>query len=237
MARTRFDKRPLAGSEVVIVDYRTQRQAVVADTDRDGKLLVRSLPPGEYGIEVTFRAVSLGGWCFHVRRQPSMHAGWAAKFDWYEGDVLGQVLQGTLLESRYGLGSGLARYLYASHVRVPGATLSLEEVPAGRKTVVRSDASGRYTFGKMPVGHYVLTIVGGDVSTAYPEDRRAIRLVESEPLESYSLSLQDRGCYTRGFERLKDGYPNRSSTILPFTSSRGWFKWLRISISGSIPRP
>ena len=32
-----------------------------------------------------------------------------------------------------------------------------------------------------------------------------------------------------------DGYAQSSANGLPLTSSRGWFRWLRISMSGSMP--
>jgi hypothetical protein len=72
----------LQGAKVEIKASTTDGLFVTELTDKAGRALIRTLPPGDYWISVTYLGVSAGDHCFHVRARSSSAAKSTLRYRW-----------------------------------------------------------------------------------------------------------------------------------------------------------
>lgn len=160
---THQDK-PLRGVSVQIA--RTSdvagHQSFLELTGADGGAHFANLPPGDYWMEAKLLGITAGYECFHINSSASRNAEKSRRYSW--GDEAPAVRQaaGRLVDSRPGKGGNPLENLFQRvNVPIPEARLELRRPVIGTVYATVSDASGHFTFDRVPVGTYVLHINAG----------------------------------------------------------------------------
>ena len=131
-------------------------------TDETGKVVVRSLPLGDYWLNGEFLGTGVIYTCFHVNGKPSRGAKGRLRYSWGDQALATQEIAGRLVDSQPARGgTPIWNLTHSIDVPITGAGLTLHDptTHAVYKTV--SDQNGRFSFGGLPEGTYVLHVEGG----------------------------------------------------------------------------
>jgi hypothetical protein len=160
--------RPLPGVLVEVREFGGEdhnKQLFSSVTAHDGKVTVGELPPGSYWLNAEFLGISAGSQCFHVATSSSHSAKKRIAYEW--GDLAPGVRQmaGRLVDSQPGHGSSpIMNLVHRVDVPIANAKLKLENPVTAAVYTAESNADGRFGFGDIPPGTYVLHVDGGTVT-------------------------------------------------------------------------
>jgi hypothetical protein len=194
--RVTHDGKPLAGVSVTAREF-SKEDVVLKTTDLHGTALFANLSPGEYWLDSDLLGISAGSQCFHVAESPSAKAKGKITYDW--GDLAPSVRQasGRLVESEPGPdGTPLQRVLHRVDVPISGVKLKLTNPLTGSLFEILSDIDGRFSFGEIPQGTYVLRIEGHGAGNKFDfaTTDLVVKIGPSAKPDQLSLEAGPSGC-------------------------------------------
>jgi len=194
--RVTHDSKPLAGVSVTVREF-GKEEVVLKTTDLHGTALFANLSPGAYWLNSDLLGISAGSQCFHVAGSPSAKAKGKITYDW--GDLAPSVRQasGRLVESEPRPdGTPLQRVLHPVDVPISGVKLKLTNPLTGALFEISSETDGRFSFGEIPQGTYVLRIEGQGAGNKFDFDTTdlVVKFGPSAKLDQLSLEAAPSGC-------------------------------------------
>jgi len=154
---------PLAGVNIWVTRFPgDDSKLFLGITRSDGTVRITGLPPGAYWLHSELLGIGAGGGCFHISSRPSRKAKKLAKYEW--GDLAPSTRQiaGRMIDPSPGEGATFLRNII-NHVVDPigKARLKLQDPLTGMSYAALSDLDGKFSFGPIPNGTYVLRVEGG----------------------------------------------------------------------------
>jgi hypothetical protein len=155
---------PVSGVNIKIRPDDPKSDVLSLQTDSAGQARLSNLPPGTYWMETDLLAVKTNAQCFHVKENPSKEALAQLELDWGDSSravkhPTGRVVDNAPSASRPG----------SSNPRPLRARLTLNR-PDGAVYEIKTDDEGRFQFGEVPRGTFVLKIQPYDLERVEVDD-------------------------------------------------------------------
>jgi hypothetical protein len=157
------DGKPLAGVTVEIISYDGDTIHTQSfTTTSDGTARITILPAGEYWLRAELLGISAAYECFHVAQQPSGSAQSRLEYEWGDHAKPTSRVAGKLMDIQPGTGgTPIWNLIHPVSVPISRARLRLQNAITGESFYVSSDPEGKFEFGLVPAGTYVLHVEGG----------------------------------------------------------------------------
>jgi Carboxypeptidase regulatory-like domain len=159
--------KPLPGVAVEVRENDEGRSDIVfsGSTGSSGQAHINNLPSGNYFLRTAFLGISAGSECFHISSTPTPNARGHVILDWGDMPSGYRQMAGRLIDVQPGLGdSGVLKLMHAADVPIAHAKLKLQSPTTHAVFSAESDSDGRFAFGGVPSGTYVLHLDGGTAS-------------------------------------------------------------------------
>jgi hypothetical protein len=168
-------------------------------TGADGTVRIQSLPPGEYWLESELLGISAGGVCFHINSHPSRKAKKLVTYEWGDLAPTTRQVTGRVIDPAPGEGAAFLQNII-KHVTEPigAAELELEDPLSGAIHTTVSDNDGRFSFGDVPSGTYVLHVEGGATPVGHELEPTDLLIRVTDTASRNTLLLERSGGSTCG---------------------------------------
>jgi hypothetical protein len=196
--------KPLPGVSVEVRGFggeKNESKLFSGLTASKGKVNVGALPPGVYWLDAQYMGIFAGSQCFHVASSRSLKAKKRLNYEW--GDLAPGVrhMAGRLIDSQpVQGGSAISNLIHRVEVPIAHARLTLHDPLTASVYTTESAVDGRFSFGQIPPGTYVLHIDGGMVSNGrdYEPTDLLVALGEKAKRNTLLLSRRDAGAGSCG---------------------------------------
>jgi hypothetical protein len=169
LVKVTLEGRPLANVDTWVTRSPGDENKLFSGvTGSDGTVRIQNLPPGEYWLVSQRFGISAGGICFHINSRPSRSAKQLATFHWGEEAASTRRVAGKLIDPAPGEGAVFLQNIIARHVEpIPEAKFKLQDPITGANYSAVSGDDGRFSFGDIPNGTYVLHVEGGETPAGH----------------------------------------------------------------------
>ena len=165
-------------------------------TSSDGNAQVAKLAPGQYWLNASFLGISAAYQCFHVLATGSEGAKGRLNFNWGDDAPGVRRMMGHLVYSAPGKGgTPIWNLVHRVNAPIAGVNLKLLNALTGLSYTARSDENGRFDFGDIPEGTYVLHVAAGkDGDHQYPDANFVLDVAASARFDQVLLTRANTGC-------------------------------------------
>lgn len=182
--RVAHDGKPLRGVAVEVTRYSegAGQQSFSELTNDSGVSHFINIPSGDYWVKAELLGVYAGYECFHIPSVPTAKAKKSRKYEWADEAPATREAAGRLVESQPGKGgTPLENLTRRVLVPITGAKLELRQPAVGTVYKTETDANGKFAFGRVPDGTYVLQIEasGGPENLPLEEADLAVRIQDA----------------------------------------------------------
>jgi hypothetical protein len=188
---------PLAGVTVHVSGNPAVEKTLFSGiTGADGTVRVVNLPSGEYWLSADLLGISAAYECFHISSQTSRSAKQLVTYRWGDSAVQTREISGRLIDPMPGENAILLQNIRNGVVDpIVGATLKLQNARTAEVYDVTSDDDGRFSFGPITNGPYVLHVEGGTAlgGRAYAPTDLLIRMNDRAALNTLLLKRTSGG--------------------------------------------
>lgn len=187
--------KPLPGVNVQVTRHATERgnELFSGKTAADGTVRIANLQPGEFWLSSELLGITAGTECFHVGLAPSRKAKKTVTYEW--GDLAPATLQiaGKLVDSEPAHGDNpIWNLVHRVDVPISEAKLKLQNPLTGAAYTSLTDLDGRFSFGPIPNGIYVVHIDGETVPSGRAYDAADLLVRLSGTAKASRLLLKHR---------------------------------------------
>jgi hypothetical protein len=180
-------------------------------TGTDGNVRVSGLPPGEYWLYSELLGISAGGVCLKINSHPSKKAKRIVTFQWGDSAQTTQKVAGRLIDPAPGEGAAFLQNILKHVVDpIPEAKLELRNPLTGAIYTTLSDTDGRFSFGEIPSGTYVIHIEGGLTPAGHEFEPTDLLIQVADTASRNMLLLERSGGSTCGGPTLILEWPYRT---------------------------
>jgi hypothetical protein len=180
-------------------------------TGTDGNVRVSRLPPGEYWLYSELLGISAGGICLKINSHPSKSAKRIETFRWGDSAPTTRKVAGRLIDPAPGEGAAFFQNILKHVVDpIPEAKLELRDPLTGAIHNTLSDIDGRFSFGDIPSGTYVIHIEGGRIPIGHGFEPTDLLIQVTDTASRDLLLLERSGGSTCGSPSLILEWPYRT---------------------------
>jgi hypothetical protein len=181
------------------------------ETGTDGNTRVSGLPRGVYWLSSELLGIGAGGGCFHINSRPSKKAKRLVTYQWGDLAPTTRQVAGRLIDPAPGEGAAFLQNILKHVVDpIPEAKLELRNPLTGAIYTTLSDTDGRFSFGEIPSGTYVIHVEGGQTPIGHGFEPTDLLIQVTETASRNMLLLERSGGSTCGSPTLILEWPYRT---------------------------